>query len=495
VAFLVFYLSWQAFHWLPGEHAEVGDLFFIPIGLVAVVAAWRASRRCAEHKRLCWFWRLLGLALGAQLLGDTTMAIYDFGPGAVSFPSLVDPPSLAFYVLMALALSWVPLAPVTKSQLTRIGLDLATAIVGGGMAVWYLVLAPTVSEGGRGALQIATSIAYPVGDMVLLAGLGIVVLRWSPPTLRRPLGFIVAGLSMFIVADLAYSYAQLHGGYTAGGPIDMLWIGALAFFAFAATQQREARPGTRETSLPLRAPTERKVSLLPFGAIAIGSATLLSSRWGNRFVPGLSLVLVVIALATLIAVRQYLTQGEMIRRQSELHEANEEVARLASQDPLTRMANRRSFDASLEEELERANRYGRALSVLFIDIDHFKAVNDDYGHSAGDDALKELASVVRDCLRPADLPSRWGGEEFVVLLPETGVVEALRAAERIRASVERHVFSFAGETGLTCSIGTSSWPDDAGGAQSLLRLADDAVYEAKRGGRNLVMAASKSLAA
>ena len=70
------------------------------------------------------------------------------------------------------------------------------------------------------------------------------------------------------------------------------------------------------------------------------------------------------------------------------------------------MANRRSFDASLGEELERANRYGRALSILFIDVDHFKAVNDDYGHTAGDGALKELASVIRDCLRPADLPSR-----------------------------------------------------------------------------------------
>ncbi len=151
-AFLLFYLSWQAFHWLPGERALVGDLFFIPIGIAAVVAAWRASRRCARHRRLCWFWRLFALALGAQLAGDTAMAVYDFGSGVVPLPSLVDPPYLAFYVLMALALSRVPLAPVTKSQRTRIGLDLATAILGGGMAIWYLVLAPTVTEGGRRAL-------------------------------------------------------------------------------------------------------------------------------------------------------------------------------------------------------------------------------------------------------------------------------------------------------------------------------------------------------
>ena len=185
----------------------------------------------------------------------------------------------------------------------------------------------------------------------------------------------------------------------------------------------------------------------------------------------------------------------MIRLQRELRKAHQEMAKLARQDPLTGMANRRSFDESLEQELERVNRYGRALSILFIDADRFKAVNDDYGHTAGDDALKELGSVMRDCLRPADLPSRWGGEEFVVLLPETSSVEALRAAERIRASVERHEFSFDGEKGLTCSIGASSCSDDAGGARGLLRLADDAVYDAKREGGNRVMAASKPLAA
>ncbi len=487
--FFAIYLSWQAFHWLPGGRAQVGDLFFLPVGSVAVFAAWRASRRCGQHGRLCWFWRLFALALGVQLAGDTAMAIYDFGPGEVPFPSLADPPYLAFYLLAGLALSRVPLAPATRSQRNRIGLDLATAVLGGGMAIWYLVLAPTVTEGGSSALQMATSIAYPVGDVMLLAALGIVVLRWSPLGLRRPLAFIVAGLSMFILADLAYGYALLHGSYTAGGPTDMLWIGALALFAFAATQQMEVRPGTHETSIPPRAPTERTVSWLPFGALVIGSATLLDSQWGNRFVPELSLVVVAIALAALIAVRQYFAQGEMVRLQRELREAHEEVVRLASQDPLTGMANRRSLDASLKDELERANRYGRALSVLFVDVDHFKAVNDDFGHAAGDDALKEMGTVIRDCLRPADLSSRWGGEEFVVVLPETGSAEALRAGERIRASVECHAFSLGGDKGLTCSIGASSCPDDASDAGGLLGLADHAVYEAKRRGRNQVISA------
>jgi diguanylate cyclase (GGDEF)-like protein len=494
-AFLLFYLSWQAFHWLPGGRVQIGDLFFLPIGAAAVLASLQASRRCAQHRQLCWFWRLFALGLGAQLLGDTAMAIYDLRPGALPFPSLVDPPYLAFYVLMGLALLRVPLAPPAKSERTRIALDLAVAIIGGWMAIWYLVLAPTVTEGGMGALQMATSIAYPVGDVVLLAGLGVVVLRWSPLAIRRPLGFIVGGLSLFILADLAYGYALLHGTYAAGGPIDMLWIGALALFTLAATQQREARPGTAETSIPLRAPTESKVSWLPFGALAVGSATLLSSQWENPFVLELSLVAVAIALAALIALRQYLAQGEMIRLQGELRDAHEEMAKLASEDPLTGMANRRSFDEILEQELERANRYGRALSILFIDVDRFKAVNDDYGHTAGDNALKEFGSVMRDCLRSVDYSSRWGGEEFVVLLPETGSVEALRAAERIRASVEGHEFSFGGERGLTCSIGASSWPDDARDARGLLRLADDAVYDAKREGRNRVMAASNPVAA
>ena len=487
LGFLLLYLSWQAFHWLPGDEVEIGNLFFLPVGIVAVSMSWLASRRCARCPRLRWFWRLFALGLCAQFAGDLAMAIYGFGPDDTPFPSLADPPYLSFYLLIGLALIRIPVAPTTGPQQRRIALDLAVAILGGGMAIWYLVLAPTVTEGGSRTLQMATSIAYPVGDVVVLSALAIVALRWSPATLRSPLAYIAAGLALFVIADIAYGYALLHGAYSAGNRIDILWIGALTLFAVAATRQREVGPGEPETSIPARAPTERKVSWLPFGALGLGSVILLSAEWNSQFVPQLSLVIIAIVLAGLVALRQFLAQGELIRLQGELQRARDELARIASHDALTGVANRRSVDERLAEELESSKRHGRHLSILFVDVDHFKAVNDTHGHVAGDDALREFAATVRSCLRPTDILGRWGGEEFVVVLPETDVPEASQVGERIRVTVASKTLSFAPDASLTCSIGISAYPGDGLEAQNLLKLADQAVYRAKREGRNRVV--------
>lgn len=486
-AFLLLYLSWQVFHWIPGDTARVGDSFFLPMGAVAVIACWAASRRCAEVSRLRWFWRLMALTAAAQLAGDTQMALYGFGGGEIPFPSSADLAYLAFYPLMLLALVRVPVAPTSPTQRVRIALDLATALVGGAMVIWHLVLAQTVTEGGQSTLQMLVSVAYPIGDLALLAGLGVVLLRWSPATLRTPLSLIAAGLAMFIVADIVYSYAVLHDGYSSGGPIDTLWVGAMALFALAAMSQQTALPGAPETVVPNREISEQRVGWVPFVALGIGGLVLLRAEWGQPFVPQLTLVLAALGLAALIAIRQYGTQREMIRLQRDLREAHDELADLASHDPLTATANRRAIEATLAGEIERAHRYRRDLSILFLDIDHFKSINDSLGHATGDRVLEEFASTVKSCLRPVDTLGRWGGEEFVAVLPETGLEEAARAAERIRARVEAHRFPLAEGEDLTCSIGVGSDPSDATEIAVLIDVADRAMYEAKRLGRNRVM--------
>jgi diguanylate cyclase (GGDEF)-like protein len=488
-AFLLLYLSWQAFRWIPGGMAQVGDAFFLPMGAAAVLSCWAASRRCARVERLRWFWRLMALALAAQLIGDTAMAVHDFGGGEIPFPSPTDLAYVSFYPLVLLALLWVPVAPATRAQRQRLALDLAAVLAGGAMVIWYLMLAPTVTEGGQSTLQMLTSVAYPVGDLGLLAGLGLVLLRWSPAILRQPLSFIAAGLTMFIVADVVYSYALLHGGYRAGGPIDTLWVAALALFALAAASQKAARPGAPETVVPTREAAEQPTSWLPFAALAVGSLILLSAERGEKFVPGFSLVLAAVGLAALIATRQYVTQKEMNRLQRELREAHDELAALASHDELTSTTNRRASEVTLADEIERARRYGRDLSVLFLDIDRFKAINDSLGHAAGDRVLAEFASTVESCLRPVDTLGRWGGEEFVAVLPETGAEAATRVAERIRAQVEAHRFPLEDGKDLTCSIGVGSFPGDACDGAALIDVADRAMYEAKRLGRNQVVAA------
>ncbi len=160
-----------------------------------------------------------------------------------------------------------------------------------------------------------------------------------------------------------------------------------------------------------------------------------------------------------------------------------EDRRQAMYDGLTELYNRYSFKKMLHKELISVERYGRALSLVMIDLDHFKHINDTYGHDTGDSALKDFAELLRDASRPCDLPCRWGGEEFVWLLPETGIEGAAAAAERLRMAVEDHRFKDIGS--ITASFGVSMAVDnDSAGA--FCKRADEALYLAKAGGRNRV---------
>ncbi len=159
-------------------------------------------------------------------------------------------------------------------------------------------------------------------------------------------------------------------------------------------------------------------------------------------------------------------------------------------DSLTGLFNMRYFRLQLAEEFSRSQRYGRPLTLLMIDVDHFKAYNDRNGHPAGDIVLKEVSRILIRNVRGTDIVARYGGEEFVVLLPETPVESGLNVAEKIRRAAEEHYFPFAGRSTaqkLTVSIGVASYPDaNVTSDQDLVECSDKALYAAKRDGRNKV---------
>lgn len=165
----------------------------------------------------------------------------------------------------------------------------------------------------------------------------------------------------------------------------------------------------------------------------------------------------------------------------------EELQRLATTDTLTGILNRRQFFILAEQEVERSRRYGRTLALLLYDIDHFKQVNDTFGHQAGDIVLRELAKLVHEQLRRNDIEGRVGGEEFAVLLPETTISEAVVLAERIRGIIESFAINI-GETSLhiTASFGVTAVKENDVALDSIYKRADSALYEAKNAGRNRV---------
>jgi diguanylate cyclase (GGDEF)-like protein len=174
----------------------------------------------------------------------------------------------------------------------------------------------------------------------------------------------------------------------------------------------------------------------------------------------------------------------------------DETERLATTDGLTGLLNHRVFQSRLDEHVAAAVRYSKKLSFLLTDVDHFKKVNDTYGHPAGDEVLRGVARILAREARSTDLVARYGGEEFAIVMPETDAAGALVIAERIREKVAAAVFSTgAGDLRATISIGIATIPDDAQAKARLVELADAALYRAKRGGRNRSVAAGHREAA
>ena len=165
-------------------------------------------------------------------------------------------------------------------------------------------------------------------------------------------------------------------------------------------------------------------------------------------------------------------------------------------DPLTGVYNRRYLDRRLNEEVSRARRHGLPLTVLMLDIDHFKRINDDHGHQAGDQVLAQFADLTQRQLREPDLVARYGGEEFLVIAPQTARHDALNLAERLRARIESNTFTVTNmaaqgerlEIRVTCSIGVAGLSDEIVRADMLVHCADKNMYHAKHAGRNRVNA-------
>ncbi len=173
--------------------------------------------------------------------------------------------------------------------------------------------------------------------------------------------------------------------------------------------------------------------------------------------------------------------------EKELQQSNRDLARLSATDKLTQLFNRMKLDEVLENELARVKRNGPPFSVIIIDVDHFKAVNDNYGHHQGDQVLISLADILRSNLRVTDTYGRWGGEEFLIIAPNSSLDNGLQTAEKLRMAIEEAVFPSG--IRITCSFGvTISKPEDS--VSEILIRADQALYEAKNNGRNRVESAT-----
>ena len=314
-------------------------------------------------------------------------------------------------------------------------------------------------------------------------------------------GFIAAGLLLARVPAVLPRYLVWVGGMATG--ILALRIGQTFAIADPALQQHQTYVCMLVIVIVVLA---LRLTLLASAVTCMLSLLIALAAAGlARWPVDVRRLLVYHGQAAMVALfvafllerqlRLAFLQSVLLTRESEKKQAlNERLERMAREDGLTGLANRRYFDERLAIEWERAARDGRTVALLMMDVDHFKAFNDFYGHPAGDACLASIGGVLRDAARrPGDLAARYGGEEFVVLLPGTDVAGAVEVAERVLAGIMAlaipHEASSAGE-GVTASIGVAvRSPVPAALPQRLVDAADAALYDAKRQGRRCVVVA------
>jgi two-component system cell cycle response regulator len=300
-----------------------------------------------------------------------------------------------------------------------------------------------------------------------------------------------AGSLLLLTADRTALVREATYGLTQREPAERIPVGQGVAGTVAATGRAMvlASPAGNGGPEPT-ATTQVSVPLLAQGRV-LGVLSLYDREDGEPF-----------TLADAEALTAFAVQAAVAIENVQLHA---EAERLSVTDPLTGAWNYRYFERRFEQEIERSRRFGRVLALLMLDIDHFKSVNDRFGHQRGDEVLVEFAGRVTGSVRDIDTFARYGGEEFVLILPETNLEGGLAAAEKLRLATHRTPFCGEGPDGegsgshpeggvrLTVSIGVACFPEHATQPEELLRAADEALYEAKLQGRDRVVTAGPRL--
>jgi two-component system cell cycle response regulator len=483
------YLAWLFFgHGNAYTNKIVSDVVSIVLpfgGLVWSLRGARGSRTKATLSANLLSFSLLMFGGAASIY-----TYYDLVLHEQPFPSWADAGYLLNSLAVLVAIMVLPYRPVTGILRVRVLLDSLMILAALVTFNWFFALGPTVLAGDQTLIGKVLGASYPIMDLAMMFCMAVLAGICQDPALRRARNLIFASVLAYVIADTAYLYQNLKGTYEAGQPLDAGWFIANLLFAQAAVTLRSLKPNLvsvmsskprgSETSAPV--PSFWRM-LLPYSLVP-AVAGIDVYVWHEKVSGGLAAGVYIGSgiLLALILARQIFAIAENTRLYRFLQEAYRELEALATTDGMTGLWNHRTFHEQFLEELSISKRAGTSVALLLIDVDRFKSYNDSFGHPAGDEALRVVARLLKTNVREDDLPARYGGEEFAAILPATNAQEAVDIAERIRKACEAETFPCRP---VTLSIGIVV--SDDGNVDTMIERADQALYMAKRNGRNQVV--------
>ena len=447
---------------------DIGEAVAAALG--AIPCFWRAVRT-AGRWRLSW--AFLGAGLAAWSVGEWIWSYYEVIAGSeVPFPSLADAGYLLFPVFCLAGLFLRPSAAFVGRARLRVLLDGTMVVASLFILSWATALGAVYHAGAQNTFGFVVSLAYPASDLVLIT---VAVLVASRARLDAGLLLLVGGLVSMAVADSAFAYLVAAGTYGTGAFTDVAWVAAFLAIGVSALfpVAEHANSGERVDGSP--------VIVLPYLLLLAGIVAMFIAIVHNVGTPVTFGVETTAILALLL--RQLIVVLDNRRLTLDVMAQKAELTHRAFHDPLTGLANRALFYDRLEHALDLHQRDLRPVSVVFVDLDDFKSVNDAFGHDAGDVVLTEVARRLLDVVRTGDTVARLGGDEFAVLVEDDG--DPTGVAERILEALSTPVRIGDRLAPARASIGTTTLDPgrDSCDIQELLRQADVAMYSAKRAGK------------
>lgn len=475
-----------------------GDVaqFLLASGLAAAFAV----NAFTAEERARWFWYLM-----------TSGALFWLGSQAVwSYYEVwlrVPPPDPGFGGVLL----FLHLAPMTAALTVmphkRSAIPPLTALSIAMIFTWwlfvyaYLVVPWQFVQAAPELYSQAFNGLYYIEDLVFIGLLALWVVHargsWRWLYVR-----LLGGSAAYAAGSVLLDRLIAQNKYYTGSPYDLLFIVPVAWLAYVAASFR-LKEYPRESEAPDR--SDRRVSWLTVVALLSVPCLLIWNSFsrvpeGVRDFRAVAGLVAIIVLALLLFAKQHVL-AEGLSQSLEISEANvselsklrEQLEQKATHDSMTGLLNRSTVIMSLERELARSSRDGGKVAALLLDLDHFKSINDNYGHHAGDVVIAFGATCMEQCVRSHDYVGRYGGEEFLIVICDRRELMAKEIAERIRTRIQSEVVSFDGhKLSVTATIGLAvSLADES--SESLLRRADTALYTGKQQGRNVVVCAPETL--